>query len=161
MKMDLSTLFIGLISTLTFVLPFTLIYLNSKKRNAKAFYQLNKLAEQHNCQMQEKEIFAGLSFGIDTQKKVLFFVDSNENREQSKVLELENFAKCQINRVVKEFIVNNEKQSIITKIELLFTGKAGTKDEHIEIFDYEKKSQIFGELQLADRWNLRINYTMS
>jgi hypothetical protein len=161
MKMDLSTIAIGVISTLAFVLPFTLMYINTKKRNTKAFEHLNKLAEQQNCVIHEKEVFAGLSLGIDKNKKALFFVNSNENQGMTKSIELSNFSKCLINRVNKEFVMNNEKQNIITNIDLIFIGKVGFNDEKIEIFDHEKKSQLFGELQLADRWHSKINAIVS
>lgn len=157
MEMDLSTALIGIISVLAFAIPIAVIYINNKKREMKSFQKLHDLAARRNCAIQDKEIFVGMSIGLDKNNTALLFINSNENQEVSQFINLNNFSKCHVNRSVQEFNVNNDKQSQITKIELHFLGKTGVKDEKIEIFDYEKKSQLFGELQFAERWCSRIN----
>lgn len=153
MEIDFSTAAIGFAAILAFVLPIAFIYSSTQKTKKQAFRLLESLASANNCALLQKEHFASFCMGIDNEKKMFFFVDTEIKSEQSSiVIKLENFNRCVIDKETIEVKSETTTTIEITKLMLRFRGKEGHTDQQVVLYDGEKKAQVFGELQLAERW---------
>jgi hypothetical protein len=160
MKIDFGTAAVGSIATLAFVVPIIMIYLNSKKREKKAFRTLKNLAEKHNGKLNQLDSCADIFIGIDTENKMLFALNLEESPENATIIELSEYKSCQAIETRNEYVLNNEKQTLISKLDLHFVAKNNGRDTKFVLFDLEKKSQLFGELQLAERICKSVNTLM-
>lgn len=153
--METETLVIGTLITLLCIIPFILaIKKNSKNKNFIS-QSLKILAETKNKMLSEIDTCRDIGISISSDNQYLFFIRLNESSAQTEIIEMSKFSKCEINQVKSN---KSSELTIFQKIELKLIPKS-TKENHISLLLYEtmEYTQLNGELQLAEKWNKRIN----
>lgn len=152
--MELGTSLIGLIFIAIFILPFALASLNRKKKNKLVLSAISDLAKERNCSISQNEICGKFAIAIDD-KKNLFFSKLNEKDEVTPTyIDLSVINQCNVSNINR--IVSNNK--IIDKLALELTPIDKTKPIVIlEFYNVEVSSQLTGELQSIEKWNVLIN----
>ena len=153
----------GMIVTTTILIalcasPFFLIGYSTKKRENQLKKELKSIIAPLNGAISEFDIINDFIIGLDSTSHKIYFYKKAESDPFFQEINLNNVRSCEIekstNRIKKGKSFSNEIQNIA----LLFTLKNKDSLDRIELYDYNKSTQINGEIALADKWNKKINF---
>lgn len=156
--MDWLTAIVGLISMLLFVVPFVIMYYNSKKKENNMLLRLKENAQQNECKISQHEFCGNFVLGIDEGRNFVFFFKKKKEEAISQFIDLAEIKSCHV--VLKTRNSDNDKgnHSIIERVELSFSPKNISKGEvRFELYDEEINMRLNGELQFVDKWANQIN----
>jgi len=158
MELDWGTAIIGLATLVICALPFVFDYRSRSKKIKYLKLSLTKLAEQHNCEVNQYEYCSNFILGIDESRKSLFFVKKPKTEVGFfQYINLEEIQKCEVVKKTKNVKTNTENLTIIERIEMSFQPSNKNKAEQkVGLFDKEKDMQLNGELQFVDKWSKQI-----
>ncbi|HET8860796.1 hypothetical protein [Marivirga sp.] len=159
MELDWGTVIIGFAALVICVLPFVFDYRSRSKKTKHLKLSLAKLAEQHNCEVNQYEYCSNFILGIDENRNSLFFFRQPKTEEGiSQYINLEEIQKCEVVKKTKNVKTDTENLTIVERVEMSFIPSNTNKvEQKIELFDKEKNMQLNGELQFVDKWSKQIN----
>lgn len=159
MELDWGTAIIGFAALVICAIPFVFDYRSRNKKTKHLKLSLTKLAEKHNCEVNQYELCGNFILGIDENRNFLFFFKQPKTEEGiSQYINLEEIQKCEVVKKTKTVKTDTENLTIVERVEMSFIPSNKNKAEQkIELFDKEKNMQLNGELQFVDKWSKQIN----
>ncbi|KVV13142.1 hypothetical protein [Flavobacterium sp. TAB 87] len=151
--MDLNSAIIGIVLIIISVLPFIILRNNRKKRTKETIQQLTQLANDQQSTIHDYEIGTNFIIGIDNEKKSVFFIQKIGKKENSKVINLNDFHTFTL--IKNERTIGDKKNNytVIERLALTFApASASTLDHELEFYDSNKTVQPSGELQSIEKW---------
>ena len=154
MELDLGTVIIGIFGTFLCILPFILIARSRKNRAKQLLKSLTKIANEHQCQINQKETFGNFAIGLDELKNAVFFYRESKDKIDEQYLELADFQNCKVINTNRTFKNNGSLQKVIDKLELDFIPKTKEKqDVKLEFFNADVSLQLYEELHGVEKWS--------
>jgi hypothetical protein len=155
--MDTSSILIGVITLVIWVIPFALVSRRNKKRSNRNLKLLSDWTTENKLKLDKIESHSDFILGLDlTEKTFIFFKGSSENG----IVKIPLFNVSQV-QLVKETVVSNDNSvnnSRIISVYLEFAQKSSQSQSlQIELFCIEKNHQLSGEIQLGQEWVKQIN----
>jgi len=158
MEMDLEAAILGLISILICIVPFVIMYYNRVKKENKMLQSLNKIAQQHNCNISQHEFCGDYVMGIDENTNFVFFFKQKNEELITQFVDLSEIQACQMVKKTRNVKKDMGSHGFIGRVELSFIPTNKTKGEtRFELYDEEINMQLSGELQFVDKWTKQIN----
>ncbi|UZR97104.1 hypothetical protein [Chondrinema litorale] len=158
MEMDLGTAIIGIFGTFLCILPFILIAKSRKNRAKQLLNSLTKIANEHHCQINQKETFGNFAIGLDELKNTVFFYREAKDKVDEQYINLADFQSCKVINTNRTFKSNSGMQKVIDKLELDFIPKTREKqDIKLEFFNADVSLQLYEELQGVEKWSKILN----
>lgn len=152
--MDLGIAAIGLASVALCAMPFIVTSRSRKTKEREMMSNLNDIANKHNCQITEHEIFGHYAIGIDAQKRFVFFISKSGEVLNQQYADLGTIKTCEIANISKSF---SRKEKITERLQLnLFPKNANEPDLVFKFYDAETNFQLSGEFQSIEKWNKTI-----
>ena len=149
--MDLGTVITALIMLAVCVLPFVLMNRKKQKRIKHLKQTFTDFAKETNNTVGELDVCGGIVIGLDQKSNSLFFVKEHAETTVKICIELEHvigvsLEKPQFNgstsfeKIVLNFSIKNNPSKLI----------------QLFLFDEKDKMQLDGELQLAEKWQKKL-----
>ncbi|MBZ9651820.1 hypothetical protein [Psychroflexus montanilacus] len=158
MEINLGSIIIGAIIITICILPIVMLRRSRKKRESVLLQSLSEIATQNNCQINQYEILGSLAIGIDKTQNFVFFYRQIENNETKEFVNLDEIQSCNVINTGKSLNNKNENQKEIDRLELSFIPTSINKSEiKMEFFNSDINVQLYGELQLIEKWSIIIN----
>jgi hypothetical protein len=127
------------------------LYIQRKQRNEqnKARLHLDRLGKGQGLTFSLYEFWgAGYAIGLDTSKKVLFYLHSVAGKEEHTKVNLADVAKC----ILINDHRNVNENRVIDQIRLNFTFKDSRAHQSLLFYDKETNLNFTNELLLAEKW---------
>jgi hypothetical protein len=115
----------------------------AKNRSQRAKKRIEAYASEQNSAIDDIEFWNDKAFGINKEKKQLFYTSLQQNNEQTRIIDIKSIKHCSVS--VKK-----------TTIELLFEFKnATTSVDRIQIYnsEFDDVNEVGYHNQLAIRWS--------
>lgn len=158
MEINLGSIIIGAIIITICILPIVMLRRSRKKRESVLLQSLSEIATQNNYQINQYEILGSLAIGIDKTQNFVFFYRQIENNETKEFVNLDEIQSCNVINTGKSLNNKNENQKEIDRLELSFIPTSINKSEiKMEFFNSDVNAQLYGELQLIEKWSIIIN----
>ncbi|MEP2236860.1 MAG: hypothetical protein ABJI22_00790 [Maribacter sp.] len=152
--MDLGVTAIGLASVALCAMPFVVTNRSRKIKEKQMMSSLNDIANKHNCQITEHEIFGHYAIGVDAKKKFVFFISKSGEVLNHQYADLSKMKTCEIANIGTSYA---RKEKVIERLLLkFFSKKANEPDIVFEFYDVEVNYQLSGEFQSIEKWNKTI-----
>tara|TARA_R110002051_G_scaffold91370_2_gene160701 strand:- start:20849 stop:21328 length:480 start_codon:yes stop_codon:yes gene_type:complete len=156
--MELGIVAIGLASVALCAMPFVVTNRSRKTKEKQMKSSLNDIANKHNCQINEYEIFGHYAIGVDANKKFVFFISKSGEVLNQQYADLSSIKTSEIANIGKSYA---RKEKITERLLLnLFPKKTNESDTVFEFYDVEVNYQLSGEFQSIEKWNRTINYLL-
>lgn len=157
--MESGSFITGTIIIVVLLIPFILLYRNTKKRKNNIRRSLVDLAAQKKCTIMHNDIWNDTAIGIDEESKNIFFYKKIKETETSVHVKLQDIQKCRVinsSRVIKN---DSGNYTIIDKLALGLTPTDKAAPEiQLEFFNAQSEfSALSDELELCNSWNEVIN----
>ncbi|MFV0289506.1 MAG: hypothetical protein ACK5IJ_01200 [Mangrovibacterium sp.] len=148
--MEFGTTFFGIVLLALFSLPIILSVISKNKRQKKMLVELNSFAGSYDCKIDEFELAAKYSIGIDKNSNRLFFISTIETPIVQQVVDLTQVRNC---TVVKRSSENSEYGLVIERLALSLNpnNKMAPKIE-LEFYNADAASQLLNELKSVNSW---------
>ena len=127
------------------------LYFQRKQRNEqnKARLHVDKLGKEKGLTFSLYEFWgSGYAIGLDTSKKVLFYLYSVAGKEEYSLVNLADVERC---TVINDHRNVNENR-VIDQIRLSFTFKGSRAHQSLLFYDKETNLSFTNELLLAEKW---------
>lgn len=149
--MDLGALMVGIVLILICSIPFVWISRNKRMKAQKLTQKLSALAQQHDSDIAQYDLWNNTAIGIDSTGSKVFFTRQINQEEHSEVVNLALVQKCSI--------LNTSKTSKIDKLDLVLKPKNnGSADITLEFYNVAQDNPILnGQLQLIEKWFTILN----
>lgn len=119
---------------------------------------LSKIATQHDCQINQYEIFGSFAIGLDKIKNFVFFYKQIKDKVEEHTICLGEIQSCKILNISRSLKTKSGSQNVIDRLELSFIPIAENKPEiKLEFFNTDISVQLNGELQSIEKWSKLIN----
>lgn len=157
--MDLGTAIVGLIVVLICVIPFVIFSIKRKRKEKRIIQSLNNIASEDGSTISQYEIWNDNIIGIDDNSTCIYAVCKLKEHVQVTAIHLSGIQRCRISKVSRNVFTNGVNATVIEKLELVFENKDNNKpNQTIEFYNVENnKSTLMGELQLIEKWYVKIN----
>lgn len=156
--METGNILIGVISIVAIVIPFVLMYRNSKKTERGLVKNLKAYAENNGLQLDKWESVGHILLGIDNTNQVAYFSEVEGLGYETRHIRLSEMSICKVNREVREVNYHGEKDNVTHSLEICFYPKDRKKEmEVFKLYDEDKNKSLSGEIQLADLWVANYN----
>ncbi len=156
--MNLEIILVGMVILAICIIPFVLMGINKRKKLKVLTDALNGFATKHQCNLSEHEAGGDFIFGLDAQKKVLFFYKNAHHQTSVEKMELVQVKHCRAVTLGSEVKSSEGTKRLTDKIELVFTMSSKDKPEiRWTLFDTLNEIILIEEQQLAERWAARVN----
>ncbi|SEP61202.1 hypothetical protein [Flavobacterium urocaniciphilum] len=149
--MDFSFISIAITLFVVCVLPFLLYSLKNNKKRKIRFLNLEKIANQNNAVIHEKDIWNQSIIGIDNKNKMLFFSKSSDEFDKFISVNISDLHSCSIEKTV-----SNHKAIEKLELELKFADKPTIV---LEFFNIKVSRIIINELELIQKWHKLLKIT--
>jgi hypothetical protein len=150
-KMELGIAAIGIASVALCAMPFVLTNRSRKTKEKQVIASLKDVANQHNCEISEYEIFGHYAIGVDQTKQHVFFISKTGEINSQQYVDLSTIKTCEIANIGKSYA---RKEKIIDRLNLNFFPVDSTKLETVfEFYNADINYQLSGELQSIEKWN--------
>jgi hypothetical protein len=158
MDIDLGTIIIGIICTAICVIPFIIMGINRKKKEQEKLQILQKIASQHNGQVNNHEFCGNFGIALDSLEGFAYFYSESQGVLTKEAIDLSQIKECSVLNTSISISKNNETQKVIEKLELCFKSANQSKgDVKWELYNRQNKPQLYGEFQAAEKWSKLIN----
>lgn len=156
--MNLEIMLVGMVILAICIFPFVLMGMSKKKKAKALINALNGFATKHQCNISEHEAGGDYIFGLDVQKKVIFFYKNAHHKISIEKIELAQVKHCSAVTSGSEVKTSDGSKKLTDKIELVFTMTANDMPEiRWTLFDMQYEMVLFEEYQFAERWAARVN----
>lgn len=156
--MNLEIMLVGMAILAICIIPFVLMGINKRKKLKELTDALHGFATKHQCNISEYEAGGDYIFGLDTQKKVLFFYKNTHYQTSIEKMELALVKHCRAVTSGSEVKSSDGAKRLTDKIELVFTMSSKDKPEiRWMLFNTLNEIILIEEQQLAERWSARVN----
>jgi len=156
--MDYFTTIIGSVAALMCVSPFIFSGISNSKRTKQLNQMLSELAEKHGYKLTTTALHGDIALGLDEGAKQIFLIRKIKAQFRVEHLNLNNYKFCKTsisNRMVND---NHNKQTVIDKINLVFTPKLKDKqDASWEFFNAKESLHLSGEVVFCKTWEEKLN----
>jgi hypothetical protein len=153
--MELRIAAIGLVSVALCAMPFVVTSRSRKTKEKEMMSSLNDIANKHNCQITEHEIFGHYAIGVDAQKKFVFFISKSGEVLNQQYADLSTIKTCEIANIGKSYA---RKDKVTEQLLLnLFPKNTNNEDVVFEFYNAAVNFQLSGEFQSIEKWNRTIN----
>ena len=153
-KMDLSSLIMGLILLALFALPFVLVSRSNKKKKNQLLSRIDALAQQVNSKVAKYDSCNNLIIGSNENTSIIFFIRETGEDEIVKTVQLDSIQKCEFVNTLKSQNGNEKGSSGQGRLALVFQPVAKAKgDITLEFFHESSRNQLGDELVLLNKWN--------
>lgn len=151
-KMDNSSIIAIVVVIIVMILLYVIHNISTTKKKSGIKQELCSLAENTNCKITDLDFWNNCKIGFDKDKGYLFFIRIKRGERHNSIVDLKEVAKCDINKEVRTISSGNNKQSVIDKMELVFTHKDRNRTR-LEFYNTECDNlYLDGELQLIEKW---------
>lgn len=153
--MDITSSIIGIGLLLLFVIPIVLLNRRGKKTEQLFKNKLFSQAEKDSCEINEFEIWNNAAIGLDSNSSKLFFLKKVAYKDEYENMDLKEVSTCQLRNTNENFNSKDGQQTIIEKLELIFSFKGHGKDpKSIVLYDRDLDNlNLNGEVQIAQKWH--------
>lgn len=152
--MDITSTIIGISLFLLFVIPIVLLNRRGKKTVQLFKKKLFSQAEKESCTINEFEIWNNAAIGIDTESSKIFFLKKVAYKDENEKIDLKEVSSCQLINTNQNFNTKDGQQTIVEKLELVFSFKEQQKDQKsFVLYDRDLDNiNLNGEVQIAQKW---------
>jgi len=160
--MDLTTIIIGIVLLLAFVIPITIAVRRQKNNKQKLENELAAIGQANQMNISEKEAWKNKVIGLDRQtNKVLFLVRKKPVNEVV-VVDLKEYAKCEASRGSRSVESGGKNQyQVVTAVSLRFIPRERTKpDQQLLLYNDDIDFPLDAELRIAEEWADSLNTIM-
>jgi len=149
--MDISSLTIGILLFLIFMLPIIYVLLKQKSRQAKLKKELNSLASANDLKLDKFDTFGHLTLGLDSSKKMLVVIDPKMDVDRE-VIDLKKIRQV---KITKNTLREQTRKERIIHLGLELAERDSSKITEIVFYDEEDYDSIDAEIRLneAKRWD--------
>jgi hypothetical protein len=149
--MELGIVAIGIASVALCAMPFVLTNRSRKSKEKQLLTSLKDVANQHQCEITEYEVFGHYAIGVDPSKNYVFFTSKKEGLMNQQFADLDSIKCCEIANIGKSYA---RKEKIIEQLNLNFYSfETSRPDTVFEFYNSEVNYQLSGELQSLEKWN--------
>ncbi|MGE5395628.1 MAG: hypothetical protein ACM3P1_12875 [Candidatus Saccharibacteria bacterium] len=148
-------------------LLFTAIYINSvyrKKKKQNLFLgHLSRLSGSNQENITQYDIWHNSVIGMNNSDAELYFIKNSSDDQTFQKISLSDIRRCRVNEVSRTVSIKESIIKVVERVEVIMTSKVKNKpDTVIEFYNQETdRLEIFGELQLAEKWCKLLNDTVS
>lgn len=156
--MEPGSIIIGLVAACLCALPFILMSKSRRKDEKILLDELKAMASSESQQINEYDFSTDSAIGLSHDNSKVYYYKNAKGQETKIALNLAEYENCSVNKVKR--IINNTapEQSIIDKLELVFSPKNHNKTtKRIVIFQTEEHFELTGQLQFVSKWADKIN----
>lgn len=159
--MEIGNIIIGVVLTSVCIIPFVLIKQNRKRKEKKLLKIIHDMAAEQQCHIDHHEVLGEMAIGMDSVKRFVFFFKANDNTLQTHFINLAEIRTCRAGNASKAVSSKDSHFSVIDKVQLIFTPVVKSKPEVAwNLYDAEESTQLFGELEMVEKWVALINNTL-
>jgi len=157
MGMDRATAIVLILTIALLALPFALDYMSRRRKRSGLLKLLHHAARSHQGQLHQHEIAGQVALGLDNEKKLLFFINQQEQADTVLHVPLAKVQSCKL--LVNDRSVKGELTDARTeRVELVFPLKERAGKEHRLLLYRESLGSLpNGEAQLASNWAALLN----
>ena len=149
--MELGIAVIGITSVALCAMPFVITNRSRKTKEKQILTSLKDVAQQHNCEIFEHEIFGHYAIGVDQTKSYVFFVLKTKEAVQQQYVDLTTIKTCEIANIGKSY---TRKEKIIDRLNLtFFPVDSNQLDTVFEFYNADINYHLSGELQSIEKWS--------
>lgn len=156
--MDYFTTIISGVAALMCVSPFIFSGISNSKRTKQLNHMLSELAEQHGYKLTTTALHGDIALGLDEGAKQLFLIRKIKAQFRVEHLNLRNYKNCKTSISSRMVSDNNNKQTVIDKITLVFSPLQKDKQEaNWEFFNAKESLHLSGEVLFCKTWEEKLN----
>jgi hypothetical protein len=157
--MDTASIITGLAIVAIIALPFFLHHLIKRKKEMKFLNDIITLAKSENATISQKEFWRErYAIGIDDTSKKLLYINKHKEKEEKTVVDLSKVEKCRIVTASRSVKTPNGNNTIIDRLELVFTfNRSDVPEKVLEFYDCTEFMTTDGELPLIEKWQGVVN----
>lgn len=151
----------GMIFTTTILitlcmLPFILIYGSTKQKEKQLKNKLLDAITKENGILTDFAINTDFAIGLDRNAERIYFYKATSEKDCIQILNLNKVSACEIKKETKRIRNGKSYYEIIQNIALVFIAANQKVVSEFELYDYDKNSQLNGEIALADIWKKKV-----
>ena len=152
--MDITSLSIGLLLFLAFMLPIAYIIVQQKSKERKNRKNLDSIASRNNIKLDRTETFGHLSLGLDSSEKKLVVLEFGDI-EKARVIDLKKVGQVRIAKKLETSFMGNNKKEKLVHVGLELAEIPKNKMVEITFYDEEDYDSTDAEIRLneAKRWD--------
>lgn len=152
--MNLSTILIGLVLILLFLVPVIFLVRASSGSKRKFIKDLIDLAKSKNCSISEHDHWNNRIIGMDKDHRNLFYINKTTNNELTAVIDLTQVKHCEVVKKSRNTGKKANNLPVIQKLELVFSYIDNNKpDTSLDFFNSDFDSSFpEDEFKLAEKW---------
>lgn len=156
--MNIVTAIIGLLMLGLFALPFILTGNSRRKMEKKMLVLLQQHAVEQGHSIGEHDLGARFGIALSQNQQMVYFIDGHNGTPIIQHFALPDIRQCKMN-VVKNPVGNSiNKEWVVVKIELILTSKTPQiADQRYGLYDVNNLVQLDNELELATKWETKLN----
>lgn len=151
MSIDSGSTIIAAIIIIITATPFVMMSRGKAKREKKLYQKLIDLANQKSAKINKHEALQHLGIGLDTNNHIAFFYDNQDGKTIEKSVDLKEIKN--VNLVKDKTQIQKKSTEKINRVGIEFLSKNKNQNNvFFEFFNDEKNPQVFGEIQMAEKW---------
>ncbi len=157
--MNLSTILIGLVLVLLFLVPVIFLVRASSGSKRKFIKDLFDLARNNQSGISEHDHWNNRIIGMDKDRRKLFYINKTTNNELTAVIDLSQVKHCEVVRKNRNGGKKANNPPVIEKLELAFSYVGNNKPEtSLDFFNSDFDSSFpEDEFKLAEKWSGIVN----
>ncbi|MFZ1692207.1 MAG: hypothetical protein WAT74_03330 [Flavobacteriales bacterium] len=155
--MDRATAIVLILTIALLALPFALDYMSRRRKRSSLLKLLENAARSQQGHLHQHEVAGQVAMGLDSEKKLLFFINQQEQADAVLLVPLTEAQSCKL--LVNERSARGElTDARIERVELVLPPKerAGT-ERRLMLYRESLGSLPNGEAQLASKWAALVN----
>ena len=152
--MDTRTVAIFIIIMLVIFLPFVILNNIGKNVKRKLYKQFNSIAVKNELNINEKEFWANSYIGMDSAKKRLLFLNTDEGRfEDGEMVDLNTIKECNVVTSIKSINTKLKKENVLLKVALeIYYLDNRMPMKSLNFYDHNLPYNEDFELKRAEKW---------
>ena len=157
--MNSSTLLIGLILALIFIVPVMFLVRASSNAKKKYLKDLFNLAKNNNCSISEHDHWNNTVIGIDKDHRNLFYINKTTNNESTVTIDLSEVKQCQVVNKSKNTGKKANYTPVTERLGLIFNYLGKDKpDTWLDFYNSDFDSSVPDrEFKLVEKWSDIVN----
>lgn len=157
--MNITTIIIGLMLALLFLVPVVFLARASARAKKKYLKDLYDLAENNNCSLSEHDHWNNSAIGIDKEHRHLFYINRTTNNEQTQIIDLTEVRQCQVVNKSKNAGKKANYTPILERLGLVLNYlNKDNPDAWLDFYNSDFDSTIpEKEFKLAEKWSGIVN----
>lgn len=156
--MEIGNIILGVVLTSVCIMPFVLLKQSRKRKEKKLLKILHDMAAEQQCHIDQHEVLGEMALGMDSVRRFVFFFKANNSTMQTNFINLAEIRTCRTGNASKAVSSKDNHFSVIDKVQLIFTPVVKSKPEIAwTLYDAEESTQLFGELEMTEKWETLIN----